>query len=138
MERATLKSVAIGVGLVLGSALVIAGPALADDVGTMPSGCWIIPSNPSLTSASPHKVIYGGGASCPGHTVSSIDWRLVHDYGALPDVRVAFTNVKVNAGTLYGQVCDGGGTTKYYSEIGLNGLPTTVQRVSSSVTLTHC
>jgi hypothetical protein len=121
----------------VGGALVVASPAYADNIGTMPSGCGISPSTPSILVAMGYRyVTFGGSAHCAGAT--SIAFRLVHDYSGLPDVRVAEVTLPYSDTSYSGHTCDNGGTTKYYSEIAFNGLSTTVQRVSSSVTLSHC
>lgn len=126
-----VASVALSAGLLLG----IVGPAHADNVGTMPSGCSITPTAPSIATAK--KVLFGGSEKCKG--TSSVDFRLVHNYNGLPDVRVKNVNIIGANHTYHGTTCDNGTkTTQYYSEIALRGLSKAVQRVSATKTLTHC
>lgn len=124
----------LGAGLILAS-IAVAGPAMADSSGTLPSGCSIKASTPSLSGG---KIAFGGSATCK--SASSADFRLVHNYNGLPDARVKNVNQR-NPGTGYmqytGVTCDGGGTKQYYSEIRLyaTGSP---QRVSGTTTLSPC
>lgn len=124
----------LSVGLLLAS-LAVSTPAVADNSGTLPAGCSISPSTPSLSGS---RVVFGGSARCGG--ASSADFRLVHNYNGLPDSRVTNVNQRNNGTGNFsyaGTTCDGGGTTQYYSEIRLyvSGSP---QRVSNTVTLNHC
>ncbi len=123
--------------LVLGGTASFAVPALADSVGTMPSGCAISATTPSILAVSgARRIYYGGSAHCTG--ASSIDYRLVHNYTALPDFRVTDIDLPGDDNSYHGDVCDNGGTAQYYSEIAFYGLSSTVQRVSATVTLNHC
>lgn len=125
----------LGVGLVFAS-VAIAAPAMADNSGTLPSGCSISPTTPSLDSAK--RIYFGGYAHCGA--APSADFRLVHNYDNVPDYRVKNANVG-NSGTgnfqYFTLTCDSGGAKQYYSEIKLyvSGSP---QRVSKTVTLSPC
>jgi hypothetical protein len=131
------QSMIAAVALVVGAIAVVGAPAMADNIGTMPSGCGISASNPTIdVYKGVREIVYGGSAHCAG--ASSIEFRLVHNYTGLPDVRVADSNIPGDDLTFHGTTCDNGGTTQYYSELAFDGLSTTVQRVSSTVTLTHC
>ncbi|WP_435740149.1 hypothetical protein [Clavibacter nebraskensis] len=118
------------------ASLAGASPALADSSGTLPSGCSISPSTPSNSGSS---IVFGGSAYCRG--ASSADFRLVHNYGSTPDARVKnvpVSNVANGPMSYTGVTCDNGpASTEYYSEIRLyvSGSP---QRVSKTVTLSHC
>lgn len=125
----------LGVGLALVS-LAVAPPAMADNSGTLPSGCSISPSTPSLSTG--NRVAFGGSVKC--NAASSADFRLVHNYNGLPDSRVRNVNIRSNGTgnfSYHGVTCDNGGTTQDYSEVRLyvSGSP---QRVSKTVTLTQC
>ncbi len=133
----------LALALVTGGSLVLAAPASADSEGTMPSGCSISPSVPSTIDVrlsnptrTETRVTWGGYASCS--RASSIDFRLVHNYASLPDVRVRNVNIPFNVSEYHGNTCNNGGTRQYYSEIAFKGLSSTVQRVSRAVTISHC
>lgn len=124
--------------------LLTASPAFADNSGTIPSGCSISPSNPTIstltlsTGAKQRQIAFGGSATCS--KASSAEFRLVHNYSGVPDARVkTVTQKKTGSDFDYtGVTCDNGGTTAYYSEIKLtvSGSP---QRISDVKTLTnHC
>lgn len=131
----SLRSIAAAASLVTASVLLIGAPAQADSIGTMPSGCGITAATPTIGSQ--NRVTFGGSAHCGG--ASSIDFRLVHNYdNNVPDARVKEVNIQLNDASYSGLTCDNGGTTQYYSEIAFRGLSSTVQRVSKTVTLTHC
>lgn len=113
-----------------------ASPALADDSGKVPIGCSISARIPSTL---PQGEIYSGGTAYCTDT-SGGDFRLVRNFNGTPDVRVKNTyvpNTSSNRMTHYNVNCDGGGVGQYYSEIRLytGGAP---QRVSKTITLTHC
>jgi hypothetical protein len=118
------------------ASLTVASPALADDSGTFPAGCSASPCIPAVSGG---EVTFGGEAYCPG--AGSADFRLVHDYDNLPDVRVTDVNISNIANgpmSYFSSTCDNGpATTKYYSEIHIyvSGAP---QRVSKTVTSSHC
>jgi hypothetical protein len=128
----------LGVGVVLAASLG-ASPAFADNSGNMPSGCSIRAAAPSTVSTKAGKAVtFGGSATCK--SASSADFRLVHNFDGLPDSRVKNINIRQNGTGEFsytGNTCDGGGSDQYYSEIKLyaTGSP---QRVSKTVTLTHC
>lgn len=129
-----LPSALIAFGLVAGS-LAVAIPAYADDYGTMPSGCSMSPVAPTVVSSHVH---YSGTGYCS--IAYEMDTRLIHNYDGLPDVEVAdVQSFSIPSFSGSGSVCDGGGTTQYYTELAFyyNSRGDT-QRVSSTKTLTHC
>lgn len=135
ISRKKISMFAVGLAV---ASLAVATPAMADSSGTLPSGCSISASAPT-TVGTQKQVSFGGSANCGAS--SSADFRLVHDYtNGVPDARVTNVNIRNNGSGSYsytGVTCDNGGTTAYYSEIRLyvTGSP---QRVSKSVTLSHC
>lgn len=135
MKLQKLKSALAVCAVLAGGAFVTATPAYADAIGTMPSGCSISPSTPTVYSST-RQISFGGSGSCSRAT--SMDFRLVHNYSGLPDVRVRNVNIPGSPTTYHGLTCNNGGTKQYYSEIALLGTGSTVQRVSRTVTLSHC
>ena len=130
------NSMLLAITLIAGG-LLAAAPAYADNAGTVPSGCSISPNRPTILVVSEaRRVTFGGSANC--NAASSIDFRLVHNFTTFPDVRVRQVNIAQSQASYTGSTCNNGGSKQYYSEIALRGLSTTVQRVSSTVTLTTC
>jgi len=135
-----ISSILLAVALGIGSPVVGATAAHADDTGTMPAGCTISPVTPSLSGSS---VKYAGSGKCSA-TINSFNIRLVHDYDNLPDVRVKTKSQSYTAApnfSLSDTTCDGGGSTKYYTEAGYYRSANyggDVIRSSAKKTLTHC
>lgn len=135
MNRKLLTTGLAVIGLTLAAALTPATAALADNVGSMPSGCSATPRTPGLSSTK--KVTYGGSTSCVYAQVSF--FRLVHNFDGLPDARVAEQSYTGKDNSYSGSTCDNGtATTPYYSEVGWSSSLGTVQRVSKTISLTHC
>lgn len=132
-----LASVLIVLGLVAGN-VAAATSAQADNIGNPPAGCSLSPSSPTVSAS---RVYWRGTGVCPISLVSQMNSRLIHNYDNLPDYNVAnvstFSGPNWSAGS---NTCDGGGTTDYYTELAFyykNGSGDT-QRVSNTVSLTHC
>lgn len=113
--------------------------AHADNLGTIPPGCAITATTPSIqVVSSKSKVKFGGYASCINSTTNY--FRLVHNYNGVPDVRVTEFSTLTNPYSYSGTTCDHGpASTEYYSEVGWHTASIgDVQRISSVVTLNHC
>lgn len=126
------------------STLAVGGaPAWADASGTMPSGCSITASSPTIVTG--QKVHFHGKGSC---SVAYSDFvRLVHNYDGLPDAQVTQRTAGGESFDLSGSTCDHGpAKTQYYTEAGwhtygdiIGGTEWhTVQRDSPTKTLSHC
>lgn len=126
--------------LVLGGGLVGSQAAVAQDVGTPPTGCSINPSTPWVSGS---YVNFGGTGYCSSPTINSFAARLVHNYDNLPDVRVMTVRGWAQSPnwSAWGSTCDNGGTTRYYTEAGYYrdaGYGGDVIQTSATRTLTHC
>ena len=125
----------VAVALTIGGGATMANAA----GGSMPSGCSLSPVAPSSNSA---YIKYSGTGSCTNPRVTRFVVRLVHNYDNLPDVRVTWTDDYTSPWT-GGQstVCDGGGTTQYYTQAVFYqdaAYGGDVWSDSANKTLTHC
>ncbi|MBF4625207.1 hypothetical protein [Clavibacter sp. VKM Ac-2872] len=132
----TRRKISLVAAFAVLASLAGAAPALADNSGSLNIGCSISPRTPTLVNGG---VIYSGGsATCS--QASGADFRLVRNFNGTPDVRVANQYIPQTPSftmTHYNTNCDGGGTGQYYTEIRLYA-PGAAQRVSPTVTLSHC
>lgn len=140
MRTSKVQTVIAAAVLGLGT-LAVSAPAWADNSGTIKSGCSINTTQPPFTSSvsGTGKVVnWQGSGSCS--KANKFGARLVHNNTNFPDGRVAEINSYGGPNfSAAGYRCDGGGTTQYYGENVLYYTDgSSAQRVTKTVTLTHC
>lgn len=126
--------------LAIASLLVLGGPSAAfANSSPMPSGCSLSPIAPYLDKNTA-KVAYSGSGNCANRDVKEMVTTLWHNYDVFPDAwaddTTDWTGPKWTGGN---KLCDGGGSTQYYTETAYYRYRTSdTYRTSSMKTFNHC
>jgi hypothetical protein len=135
LKKKFFATALVAVALTIGGGATMANAA----GGSMPRGCSLSPVAPTTSGA---YLKYSATGSCTNARVESMVTRLVHNYDNLPDVRVTWTTDYYNPHSGgESNICDGGGTSEYYTQAVFYQAAAyggDVWSDSSNKTLTHC